>query len=183
MFAHGVGYSLAAATQLPRLSELSIDFVTVAFAVGVSLILTFVFSVLSTRLLNYNQLKDQLQSSGKGSGLQINPRSRNALVIVQVTLTSLMLIGTSTLMKQSLNTINHPLGFDHQDVLTFQLELGNKYPENEEQEALLDTIAREIKTLPAVDDVYDYYDPIRMGNFGMSMRDEMNKIGAFKSIE
>ncbi len=171
-----------AATQLPRLTELSIDNITIAFALSLSLLLALIFSLLSFKILNYSQLKEQLQSSGKGSGLQISPRSRNILVVVQVTLTSLMLIGTSMVMKQSLDTIAHPLGFSRDGVMTFELELGNKYPESEEQAALLTALAEEIKMLPEVEDVSRaIIPPIRVGSFAMSMLDENgNDIGAFQ---
>ena len=171
-----------AENQLPRLSELTIDGITIAFAIGLSVILALLFSFLSARVLNYQQLKTQLQSSGKGSGLQISNRSRNSLVIAQVALTSLMLIATSMLIDKSLQTIQHPLGFNNQDVVTFELELGNQYSSSDEKKSLLNNISAELKLLPQVEDVARaIIPPIRVGNFAMSLRDENeNDIGAYQ---
>lgn len=171
-----------AENQLPRLSELTIDAVTIAFSIVISVLLALMFSFLSTRVLNYKQLKEQLQSSGKGSGLQISANNRNSLIIAQVALTSLMLIGTSMLMSKSLHTIQHPVGFNNIDVVTFELELGNKYSSSNEQKALLGNISAELKLLPQVDDVARaIIPPIRVGNFAMALRDEHeNDIGAYQ---
>lgn len=171
-----------AENQLPRLSELTLDGVTIVFSISLSVLLALLFSFLSTRVLNYKQLKDQLQSSGKGSGLQISARSRNNLVIVQVALTSLMLVGTSMLIERSVQTIQHPVGFTNKGVVTFELELGNKYSSSDEQKALLNNISTELKLMPEVEDVSRaILPPIRVGNFSMSLRDENeNSIGAYQ---
>ena len=171
-----------AENQLPRLSELSIDSLTIAFSVALSVLLALLFSFLSTRVLNYQQLKQQLQSSGKGSGLQISATSRNSLVIAQVALTSLMLVATSMLIDKSMQTIQHPVGFSNKDVVTFELELGNKYSGSDEIKALLSNIGTEIKQLSHVEDVARaIMAPIRVGNFAMALRDENeNDIGAFQ---
>jgi len=171
-----------AENQLPRLSELSIDGVTISFSIVLSVLLALLFSFLSTRVLNYKELKQQLQSSGKGSGLQISATSRNSLVIAQVALTSLMLVATSMLIDKSMQTIQHPVGFSNKEVLTFELELGNKYSGSDEIKALLNNIGAELKQLPQVEDVARaVLTPIRVGNFAMALRDENeNDIGAFQ---
>lgn len=171
-----------AENQLPRLSELSIDSLTIAFSVALSVLLALLFGFLSTRVLNYQQLKQQLQSSGKGSGLQISATSRNSLVIAQVALTSLMLVATSMLIDKSMQTIQHPVGFSNKDVVTFELELGNKYSGSDEIKALLSNIGTEIKQLSHVEDAARaIMAPIRVGNFAMALRDENeNDIGAFQ---
>ena len=171
-----------AENQLPRLSELTIDGITIVFSIALSVLLALVFSFLSTRVLNYKELKQQLQSSGKGSGLQISASSRNGLVIAQVALTSLMLVATSMLIDKSMQTIQHPVGFSNKEVQTFELELGNKYSGSEEVKALLNNIGAELKQLPQVEDVARaVLTPIRVGNFSMALRDENeNDIGAFQ---
>ncbi len=171
-----------AENQLPRLSELTLDASTIAFSIGLSLLLALLFSFLSARVLNYHQLKEQLQSSGKGSGLQISTKSRNSLVIVQVAITSLMLVATSMLIDKSLQTIQHPVGFNNKDVVTFELELGNQYSSSDEKKSLLNNISAELKLMPQVDDVARaIIPPIRVGNFSMALRDESeNDIGAYQ---
>ncbi len=171
-----------AENQLPRLSELTIDAITIAFSIGLSVLLALLFSFLSARVLNYKQLKEQLQSSGKGSGLQISANSRNILVIAQVAITSLMLVATSMLIDKSLQTIQHPVGFNNKDVVTFELEMGNKYSSSDEKKALLDNISAELKLMSQVDDVARaIIPPIRVGSFSMALRDEdENNIGAYQ---
>lgn len=67
---------LYAATTLPRLQDLGLDLPTLLFAFAISLLLTLGFAQLISRQINYRALQQNLQSSGKGSGVQISPHIR-----------------------------------------------------------------------------------------------------------
>lgn len=108
--------------QFNRLHELGLDLVTVLFAVMTSIILAAIFSLLSSRIVNYDNLHEQLQSSGKGSGLQIASRSRNILVVSQIFLASLLLVGSSILLGKAFSVINQPLGYDTTVLHSFSLD-------------------------------------------------------------
>ena len=104
--------------ELPRLSELGLDAITLGFSLMVGLLLALIFARLSRAVVNFNDLKEQLQSSGKGSGLQISKKTRNALVITQVALASILLVASAVVMEEAIGIINKPLGFNSDDLNT-----------------------------------------------------------------
>lgn len=130
-----------AARQLPRMAELGLDVTTVIFTVLMVFTLAAVFAKLSSRVINYDKLQAQLQSSGKGSGLQISSRTRNILIATQVTLATVLLVAASVVVQQAVSTAIHPLGFNEKQVLHFRLDR----PKGYEGEAALNVLTTQIK--------------------------------------
>ena len=108
--------------QFNRLDELGLDLIAVFFTLLMALLLAAVFSLLSSTVVNYDKLREQLQSSGKGSGLQISNTTRNVLVVSQITLASLLLVGASLVLGQAYSVINQPLGYDTTVMRSFSLD-------------------------------------------------------------
>lgn len=108
--------------QLPRLDELQLDWMIVGMIVAVSLVLALLFTLVSVRTIHYSKLQSSIQSSGKGSGLQISAAVRSALVASQVALVGLLLAANSSVLKQSLDTIYKPMGIVTQDVILAEVD-------------------------------------------------------------
>jgi ABC-type antimicrobial peptide transport system permease subunit len=87
-----------------------------------SILLAVLFSFLSSRVVNYDNLQEQLQTSGKGSGLQISKNRRNALVVSQIFLACLLLVGSSLVLGRAVSVINQPLGYDISVLRSFSLD-------------------------------------------------------------
>ncbi|MBQ4814040.1 hypothetical protein A7985_23295 [Pseudoalteromonas luteoviolacea] len=170
-----------AGDQLPRLSELSLDVVTILFSLLITIVLSVIFSWLSIRVIDYRKLKENLQSSGKGSGLQISKWSRSALVISQVSLACTLIVATLALMTSTIRTMNTPPGFDTDGVVTFTLNPGTSYNTGKKQNALLNNIKAEVDQLSQVDATsIAIHPPIRAGEWRMQFFDEnKNQLGAF----
>ncbi len=100
------------AGQLPRLQELHLSGATLVFTVVVALLLAIIFTWLVSRQINYRSLNTMLQSSGKGTGLQISGRTRYLSILSQVALVGLLLTASLQVMWQSLREINQPLGLN-----------------------------------------------------------------------
>lgn len=98
-----------ASQQLPRISELGLDGPTLVFSGLMTLLLAMVFAKLSSRVVDYQQLQTLLQSSGKGTGLQISKRIRHLLIGTQITLVTLLVLGTSHVIEEAVSVITHPL--------------------------------------------------------------------------
>jgi predicted permease len=111
-----------AATTLPRLQELGLDSPTLLFAIAVSLLLTLGFAQLISRQLNYRALQQNLQSSGKGSGVQISSRIRQLLISTQVMLAALLLVCACQVLSQSLAQLRQQIGFATADRYQVLLE-------------------------------------------------------------
>ena len=174
-----------AARQLPLISELGIDYVTLMFTVFIVLVLAAIFAKLSSRVVNYDTLQVQLQSSGKGSGLQVSKQVRNFLIAMQVALATLLLAGASVVIEQALETVLHPLGFNEEDVYYLRVDRpkGASYsPESlVEMNLLTLSIKSELEKLPQVEKVSRSIKPVIFkGSNSMSLEDRNSKvIGSF----
>jgi len=115
-----------AGTTLPRLTELGMDWPTLAFALLVSLLLALGFATLISRQINYQALQQNLQSSGKGSGVQISGRTRQLLIGAQVMLAGLLLICSAQVLLQSLQQLRQQVGFSSSD--RYQITIDDMTP-------------------------------------------------------
>jgi putative ABC transport system permease protein len=175
-----------ASTQLPRINELALDNVTLIFTIFTVITLAAVFASLSSRVVNYHKLQSQLQNSGKGSGLQITTGIRNALIMTQVTLATLLLVGASTVIEQALSTVLHPLGFNEKNVTYLRIDKPKGYELwSDERLSELNLLTLEIKQKlserPEVKQVSRSLEPvIELGSFNMGLNDINNKrLGSF----
>ncbi|KGJ97973.1 ABC transporter permease [Thalassotalea sp. ND16A] len=139
-----------AAGHLPRLNELSLDAVTLLFSALIAVSLAALFAKLSSRVVNYEKLKEQLQCSGKGSGLQVSSSTRNILVCSQVALASLLLMGGAVVIEQAVSTVLKPLGFNEQQLMHLRIDEGESYTSNKQRNILTQEIKDKLSTLPQV---------------------------------
>ncbi|NQZ10370.1 MAG: ABC transporter permease, partial [Algicola sp.] len=169
-----------AAEQLPRINELGLDLPTLVFAVVVVVGLAAVFAKLSSAVVNYDQLQTQLQSSGKGSGLQISSRTRNVLIATQITLATVLLAGSSAVIQQSVGTVIHPLGFNDEQVVFLRLAKPKGY-EKQEIPPLTRLIRDKIAQLPQVEHrARAVGPPIYGGRFRRTLNDrDQQRLGNF----
>ncbi|MEN0039569.1 MAG: ABC transporter permease [Cellvibrio sp.] len=114
---------VAADGFMPRLHELHLNGQTIVFAVVVALALAFLFAALVSRQINYRALNHILQSSGKGTGLQISKRARSLLILSQVALTGILLAVSLQVFVQSMREIHKPLGYEIKDQLQARLSV------------------------------------------------------------
>jgi predicted permease len=169
--------------QLSRLSELALDGTTLAFTALMAVLLAMIFALLSSRVVNYDALKEQLQSSGKGSGLQISTFARNVLVISQITLTTLLLAGAFVVLQQAYSVVSHPLGFNDDNLYSLSIDArANSDSQNapEAKGQLINTITDKLSQLPQVQTVSpSFRGPIGV-NMAMSFSDtDNNNLGFF----
>lgn len=114
-----------AAEQIPRLQELTLNWQTLVFALLCALFLAVVFSAIVSRQINYRALNQMLQSSGKGSGVQISPLIRKVLISSQVAMTCLLIVVSLQIFLQANRLINQPFGFPLDNVQVMTLNIGN----------------------------------------------------------
>jgi len=173
-----------ASHALPRLSELSLDLTAIAFAGVLTLTLSLIFSVITLKLINHKQLISQLQSSGKGTGAQVNPKVRNVLVASQICLATLLLLVTSLVMSNALKVLNHPLGFDDENLYNLKLDIGEGYPEKESKKQLSRDLLAQLQKMDGVSNISAANNPpIRRGsnNTGIFNNDNV-KLGHFSFV-
>ncbi len=152
------------ALRLPRVDELSINSVTLGAALLIALLLGLFFARISTNMINYRALNATLQSSGKGTGIQVSPTVRRWLIISQVTMVTLLVFVNIGLLRDSLKVINKPLGFETENisVLTLKINSASNLSE-EEREPLMLELKNKLMALPQVEDVAQAVSPLNRG--------------------
>ena len=115
-----------AASTLPRLSALGFDWPTLAFALLTTLAMVLLFAQLISRQINYKALQQNLQSSGKGSGVQISSNTRQLLICSQVALAALLLVCSAQVLLQSLAQLRQQIGFSSEQ--RFQIAIDDTTP-------------------------------------------------------
>jgi putative ABC transport system permease protein len=108
------------AGPLPRLQELSSGTLSVLLAIGLLIVLCLTLALWLTRQLNYRQLQQSLQQSGKGSAVQVSGRTRQLLLMSQTLFCLVTLIYCSQIFVQALAKLRQPSGLDLQ---TYQVAL------------------------------------------------------------
>ena len=81
-------------------------------------------------------------------------RTRGALVVLEVALTLVLLIGAGLMIKSFASLMKTDLGFQTQNVLTFELELPpQNYPDPPKRASFYDSVITKLKALPGVQSV------------------------------
>lgn len=110
-----------ASDYVPRSEELGFSLVTLTLSILVCVCFSFIFAGISSHLIKYRQLQSTLQSSGKGSGLQISKRIRFLLVACQVFIVTLILAVNTNIFTVGVKTLSQPLSFDEENLYVLQL--------------------------------------------------------------
>lgn len=142
------------AQRLPRVDELAINSVTLGSALFIALALGLFFARLSANMINYRALNATLQSSGKGTGVQVSRKVRQLLIISQVAIVTLLIFVNMGLLRDSLKTIEQPLGFETENITALTLSLNSADDiSEEEKKTLVSELRNRLKALPQVEDV------------------------------
>ncbi len=127
------------AAQLPHGIPLSVDLRVLAFALGVSLAAGLLFGV-------FPAFQMARRNPGKARG-----RSRNVLVVAQVSLALLLLIGAGLLVRSFDRLLRVDPGFDPRNVLTMSISLPTgKYRTAQRQTGFFDEVLRRTAAVPGV---------------------------------
>ncbi len=153
--AYGALQALATSdlVHLPRLHEISIDPVVLAFTLGISLSAGLIFGLIPVFKYGRPQLSNGLRSGGRTlSQSKERHRARNLLVVVQVGLALVLLIG-SGLMIRTFRALRHvDPGFSGAEELeTMRIGIPDtQVKEPERAIRMEEDIARKIGAIPGV---------------------------------
>jgi predicted permease len=138
-----------APTNLLGVSELFIDRRVLIYAFGLSLATGAVAGLVPTILFARRSMADALRTRGSKAGHA--PRVRQALVVVQVAMTVVMLCGAGVLVRTLIALNRAPMGFDAHDVLTMKVAVSPaRYSAERCREFYREAVAR-VRALPGVE--------------------------------
>ena len=118
-----VDLAASALRGLPRGSEIAVDGRVLAFSLAVSIAAGLVFGLIPSSLVARQSPVDALKS-GSGRGATASRRGpRNALVIVEVALSLMLLVGAGLLLQSFARLTHVPVGFRTDGLLTLRVSL------------------------------------------------------------
>ena len=103
-------------TGLPRLADVEVNWVVFTFAIGVSLVASFLFGLSPAWQAARVDLNEALKQSGRTVAGSAG-RLRNALVVLQVALSFALAVGAGLLVRSFLTLTSVDLGFRTQSML------------------------------------------------------------------
>lgn len=98
--------------QMPLLSAISLDQLTLICGVFIVISLSVIFGFLSTAGIDKHSLQNSLSSSGKGTVAQSNNTISRTLMVLQISIASVLMTGSVMLAKDTLGSVYQDLGFN-----------------------------------------------------------------------
>jgi predicted permease len=137
---------------LPRLTETSIDWVVLLFALAVSAITALLTGILPLAHATHLALSGELREGGRGSTVsRARLRWRQALVAVEVALAVVLVAGAGLMIRSVRNLLNVDPGFRADGVLTMRISTPAVfYPDSVRVVAFWDDLQRRVAALPGV---------------------------------
>jgi putative ABC transport system permease protein len=147
--------------SLPRLSEVSINWAVLTFALVVSLVVGAIFGLAPALHAGRPDLTYMLKQQGRGStGSGEQARARRVLVVTEFALSLVLMIAAGLLLRSFADLLSVRLGFNPQNVMAVRmwLPLPNDpktdiYGTPAQEASFLREIIRRGKTLPGVKEV------------------------------
>jgi putative ABC transport system permease protein len=157
-------------SDVPRLEEASINAPVVSFALVAALLTTVLVGLLPAWQLSRAEIADALRRDARtGSAAPRVGRTRKALVVGQLAAALVLLIAAGLTARSFLALMRIDLGFNPENVLTFQIHApGAKYPTPEQQRTLVADALEQIERVPGVVAAGAIYErPFAHGPIGM----------------
>jgi predicted permease len=151
------GIGRMTALQLPRIEEIRLDGIVLAFALALSVTTGVLFGLVPSLGASRPDLASVLRA-GSGSANPAGSRrvalwfsARGLLVVGQVALSMVLLIG-ATLLMESLAHLNRvDPGFNPANLLTMRISLSpTRYDTDQKRAAFFDELVRRVESLPGV---------------------------------
>src|SRR5436853_718808 len=141
--------------NIPRLTEINIDLRVLGFTLLVSLLTGLVFGLVPALQASKPNLNETLKEGARGSSVGGNrQRLRRALVVVEMVLTTMLLIVTGLVIKSfsSLQQVNP--GFNPSNLLTMWTDLPPaRYSEDKQVISFFNQAFTHLQALPGVESV------------------------------
>lgn len=136
---------------MPYLQDLRLDSRVILFALALSILTSFVLSLIPTLQVSKNDLQTNLSDGGRTSSSPMRQRVRYVLVVTEVALSLTLLVGSGLMVKSLVKLLQVNPGFNTENLLTFQLFLPrNKYDTPEKALNFYSQLTDKLETLPGV---------------------------------
>jgi putative ABC transport system permease protein len=153
-------WGLAAITKLlpadfPRLNEIQIDWRVLAFTFGASVLTGILFGLAPALQISRPDVQEAIRETGRGtSSSRRQTRFRQALIVVEVALSVVLLAGAGLLFRSFIHLQSVNAGFVSQQVLTARLSpSGTNFTTDADYINFYNRVMERISGVPGVQDV------------------------------
>jgi putative ABC transport system permease protein len=138
--------------DLPRLSEINVDFAVLGFTFLISLLTGLGFGLAPAWKSSKTELTEVMKESGRGTSAgKGHLRLRGALIVAEVALALVLLVSAGLLLQTFQKLQRVDLGFDANNVLTASVELpDSRYLKNEQIASFYKNFLERVRALPGV---------------------------------
>jgi putative ABC transport system permease protein len=152
-------WGLAAITKLlpadfPRLNEIHIDLRVLGFTFVASMLTGILFGLAPAFQISRSDVQEAIRETGRGaSGSLRQSRFRQALIVVEVALSVVLLAGAGLLFRSFLRLQSVDAGFVSQQVLTARLTpSGTNYASDADYAKFYNQVIEKVSAVPGVQD-------------------------------
>jgi predicted permease len=146
-------------SNIPRLNEVRIDWVVLAFALLISILTGLVFGLAPAFHSSKVTLSSAIREGGRGSGYSAKTgRLRDALIVSELAFAVILMVGAGLLLRTLRNLLRENPGFNPTHVVTANLELPNPnesatdpYRDVPRRAAFERELLRRMKEIPGVE--------------------------------
>jgi putative ABC transport system permease protein len=153
-------WGLAAITKLlpadfPRLNEIHMDLRVLGFTFAASMLTGILFGLAPAFQISRSDVQESIRETGRGaSGSRRQSRFRQALIVVEVALSVVLLAGAGLLFRSFLRLQSVDAGFVSQQVLTARLTpSGTNYVNDADFAKFYNQVIEKVSAVPGVQDV------------------------------
>jgi len=137
--------------QIPRASEIGVDWRALAFTLGVSLLTGFVFGLVPALQISKADLHETLKEGGRTGSSGARAWVRNTLVVLEMALALVVLVSAGLLVRSFWRVQQVNPGFAPQNALAMSLVLpATKYKEPVQRVNFYKEALQRIRALPGV---------------------------------
>jgi putative ABC transport system permease protein len=147
-----VAVTLTPMMQIPGEADITLNLPVLAFAVGVSLLATFLAGMSPALFAGKKDLRTNLQSAGVNvNASQVGARMRSVLVVGQVTLSMLLLVFAGLMIRSFLAVTDANLGFRTDHLLTAEVHFpAQRYDSAQSKKEYFDQLLAGVARIPGV---------------------------------
>ncbi len=139
---------------LPMANQIRLDLNVVLFTLLITVGTTVLAGIMPALKMSRPNLVDELRARAGSSRSSGSRLFRDGMVILEVTLSFVLLVGAGLMVRSFIALQTADPGFNAESVLTFNLNLPNdKYPLPADQYRFVDQLYEQIGQMPSVDNV------------------------------
>jgi len=136
---------------IPGWDNLGVNLIVFFFTLAVSILTGILFGLMPALQVTKISFNEVLKESGRGTVNFARNRLRSALVVLEITLSFILLIGAGLMVRSFINILQTDFGINPDNVITMRLGLTNEqYKEAEKRVNFYQQLLQRIAALPNI---------------------------------